>query len=365
MKNKAGLFGIYLPIFALTILATVTIRTVALFLHFDVDTGYFAYKTLISISDYALIAAAVFFISYIFTARRDLVFIPDFTSPMTYIPTGIVTAALIFMPFALTQRANKIFDFIEELKERGTQSALAQLPSQKFLVIVVIVTAVLSVASLVHFALTALVEAHSSSKRANFGLCTVVFLALYAMYLYFSTDLPINSPNKALDQMAYLFSAVFFLYETRLSCGREKWRQYISFGFVAAAVSAYSAIPSLIYYVVRGEITQNSIYELILTLALFIFITSRILLTSKLIENRDSNTVLAIAKAFDARNEELNPTPKSTDVIDITGEPIDSEESEEQEADENQITLDELPVLTDEENQYEESEKGKSEEEEI
>ena len=350
MKNKAGLFGIYLPVFSLIALSTVVIRTVALFLHFDVETGYFSNKILISVSDYIVIGASVFFLTYIISARRDISLIPDFTSAATYIPTGIVSAALLFMPFSLIKRAVATLDFIDELRESPFQSSLSQIPAQRLLFVILIVTALFSVASLVHFALTALVESHSNSKRANFGLCTVVFLSLYAMYLYFSTDLPINSPNKALDQMSYLFAAVFFLYETRLSFGRERWRPYIAFGFIAATVSAYCSIPSLIYYVVRGEITQNSVYELMLTFALFVFITSRILLTSKLIENRSSHTVLALATASDARTEEINPSPKESDVIDITGEPIE-ENADDNDTDENQITIEELTPEAEEQTQ--------------
>lgn len=360
MKNKAGLFGIYLPFFALIALGTTALRTVALFLHFDAETGYFSYKTLISISDYAVIAAAIFFLSYLFTARRDIALIPDFTSAATYIPTGIVSAALIFMPFALIRRADSILDYIAELTDVGTRSALSQIPSQRLLFVVVIVTMLFSVASLVHFALTALVESHSNSKRANMGLCTVVFLCLYAMYLYFSSELPINSPNKSLDQMAYLFAAVFFLYETRLSCGREKWRPYIAFGFIAATIAAYASIPSIIYYVVRGEVTQNSVYELLLTFALFVFITARILQTTALTQNRDSEMALALAFASDTRTEEITPKPVEEEVTEIVGEPIDDEE-EEAASDENQITIEELGALGEDNEQITETETEQNE----
>lgn len=363
MKNRAGLFGIYLPVFAFIALGTVVLRTIALFLHFDVETGYYSEKILISVSDYIVIGMSFFFLTYIFTARRDISLIPDFTSAATYIPTGIVSAALIFIPISLIKRAGAILDFIDELKGSFSNSAASQIPAQRLLFAVVIVTALFSVASLVHFALTALVESHSNSKRANFGLCTVVFLSLYAMFLYFSTDLPINSPNKLLDQMAYLLSAVFFLYETRLSFGRERWRPYIAFGFIAATVSAYSSIPSLIYYVIRGNVTQNSVYELMLTLALFIFITSRILLTGNLIEDRDSHTVTALAAAAEARIKEITPAPEEAEIVEITGDPIE-ENVTDTETDENQITIEELAELPTQEPEAPEEDASAAEEEE-
>ena len=56
MKNKAKLFGIYLPIFIVLIIAAVTLRTVALFLNFSPDTSYFSGKGLITAADITVIA---------------------------------------------------------------------------------------------------------------------------------------------------------------------------------------------------------------------------------------------------------------------------------------------------------------------
>ena len=340
MKNKAKLFGIYLPVYLAVTLTTVIMRTVALFMHFDAETGYFTEKTLISISDILVIAAAIFFLSYVYTARRDMKLIPDFTSPATYIPTGVVSVAIIFLFFSLVKRSISIFKKIEELKEYATPSSLSLIPAQRVVLIIIFITAAFAILSLIHFALTALVESHSSTGRANFGICTVVFLSLYSMYLYFSTDLPINAPNKALDQMAYLFAAVFFLYETRLSFGRERWRHYIAFGFIASVVSAYSAIPSVILCLAEGTVTANSVYELALTLSIFIFITSRLFLTGNLIENKESLTAVALIKASESRDEQINPIPEKPSVIDVEGEALDP--IAEEDADGNQLTIDDM-----------------------
>ncbi len=322
MKNKAKLFGIYLPVYLVITVATVIMRSVALFMHFDSETGYFTKKTLIGISDILLIAGVIFLLSYIYTARRDMKLIPDFTSPATYIPTGLVSVAIIFLIFSLFKHS------------------FSHSTSRMHIFVIIILTALFAILSLIHFALTALVESHSSTGRANFGICTVVFLALYSIYLYFDTELPINAPNKALDQMAYLFAAVFFLYETRLSFGRERWRHYIAFGFVASAISAYSAIPTVILYFAEGTVTSNSIYESALTLSIFAFITSRLFLTGNLIENKESATAVALIKAFEARDGLINPIPEKPEVIDIEGVALDS--APEDDVDGNQITIDDV-----------------------
>lgn len=340
MKNRAKLFGIYLPVYLTAAIAAVIMRCIALFMHFDYDTGYFTEKTLITVSDIAVIAVVIFMLSYIYTARRDMKLIPDFTSPATYIPTGIASVTIIFLFFSLCKRGASVLARIKELKDIATPSSLSMIPAQRVVLIIIVITAVFAILSLVHFALTALVESHSSAGRANFGICTVVFLSLYSMYLYFSTDLPINAPNKALDQMTYLFAAVFFLYETRLSFGRERWRHYIAFGFIASLLSAYSAIPSIILYFANGNVTTNSIYELALTLSIFIFITSRLFLTGNLIENKESATAIALIKASKARDEAINPIPEKPEVIDLEGEALDA--IAEEDTDGNQITIDDV-----------------------
>ena len=335
MKNKNKVFAMYSSIFIISLIATVTMRTVALFLHFDENRIYFSQKTLIQVSDYFLVAVCILFVTYIFTAGRDVKLIPDFTSPATYIPTGLVAAALVFMEVSLFKRSYATLKKIRLLKAMHSSEASSEI----LVFVILIITAIFSALSIVHFALTALTEEHSSSRRANFGLCTVMFLSLYTIYLYFSSELPINAPNKMLDQMAYLFSAVFFLYETRLSIGRERWRQYIAFGFIAAGISAYSSVPAIIYYFANGSVISNSIYEIMLSLALFIFITARIFLASRLIEDKRSHFVSALALSSDIRELTVNPKPTHLPVIDVEGEALIDENTE---ADENQISIDDI-----------------------
>ena len=100
---------------------------------------------------------------------------------------------------------------------------------------------------------------------------------------------------------------------------------------------AYSAIPSLIYYAASGNVTQNSIYELALTVATFIFITSRVFLTGNLIENKTSPTAIALMTASDLRDKEINPIPEKPEVIDVEGESLEPMIPEED--DTNQISL--------------------------
>ena len=164
---------------------------------------------------------------------------------------------------------------------------------------------VLGIFAIVHFIMTAILTEASSALRAGLGLCAVSFLALYAAYLYFSAELPINSPNKIVDQMAYLFAAVFILYEVRISLGREIWGAYVTFGLISALLTAYSAIPSLICYFAKGQTVSNSIYETALTLALFIFILARLALALRLPKDKESEFIARLKESADGRDAEI------------------------------------------------------------
>lgn len=348
MKYKLKLYGLYLPFFIVATLAAIALRCVALFLHFAPTNAfseaiYYKNTVLVDISYYIIFASAIFFISYIFTAKRGVKLIPSFTSAATYVPTGVLGVGLLFMAIHLFKTAAAVSSYkvtsIYEPQEYPT----------KLIVTVCVASAIFAILGIVHIFLTALVESHSSTKRAAFGLCTVLFLSIYTIYLYFSSEmppittvLPINAPNKIADQMAYLTAALFFLYEIRLSIGREKWRQYVAIGFIAAMVTAYSSIPTLIYYIAEGKVISNSIFEATLTFTLFLFIISRLLLAGYLIEDKESSAVSVLLAGADERERELNPTPEATEAIEPETEVV------EELPDQNQISIDELAAETDE-----------------
>lgn len=332
MKYKLKLFGIYLPIFVLLTAAAVVLRSVALLNSFNFYTGYYTDKLLLNISASLVVAGIVFFVSYIFFTDREIKLVPAFNSAANYVPTALVATALIFLEKPLISNTVSTLKNINYLKRVGTPASLTEAQSLTVTLVVLILTSVVALLATVSFCLSALSNKHYSTKRAILSLSTVLFFSFYAVFLYFNTDLPINSPNKIIDQLSHLLAAVFFLYEARIAMGREKWKSYIAVGFIAALMSAYSAIPALITYAVRGWVTTNSIYEMALNLAVFIFITARVIQTGYLIADKPSATVNALVDSANAREELINPTP--------TPEHENVETDEER--DDNQITIDDV-----------------------
>ncbi len=312
MRNKTRLFGSYLPFLMLLLLGAITLRSIALISYFNYDFHYFTVKTLPKIADALIVIATVFFIIYIIGTRKKLSLIPSFSSPANYIPSAALAAALVFTAVGF-------------LKSFVYSSS----PITRLLSIFLVVLAFLSTAYL--FFNTAFVRT-ISIRRASFGLSIIVFLAIYLSYLYFDGSTPITSPIKTVDQLVYAFCAVFFLYEIRLSLGREKWKAYILFGFITALLSAYSAIPAIIVYFVNGESVSNSIYESILTFSIFIFTASKILLVDKLTDANESQFITKLKEAAAKREEELNPKSEITETA-------EESDKEAEAPDENQISI--------------------------
>ena len=285
--------GVYLPLFAILSVFCVTLRTVALFYDYNIVDKFFDNKLLISTSNITVFVGALVLLTFTFVSKKIRA-VADFNNPATYIPSGIVSVALIFF-------------FVECISTLSSKNGglfskdVLTTPSNLLLLI----AGIMALFCVFNFFFTVFYVQKKNEPRAGFGLLTAVFLAIYALYLYFDFKLPINSPNKLVDQMAFLFSACFFLFETRISLGREKWRGYVSFGMIAAFISAYSSIPTIIYYIGKGQLISDSFAETMVVFTLFVYITARVILVDFLLEDEKNSCVLAIEELSKMRSEEL------------------------------------------------------------
>ena len=296
MSKKNKIYRTYLPFLIVAIVASAAFRTAAVILDFNPITGYFDSKILINIASVIVVASAVLFFTYPMVSDGKRKLIASFATPATYVPTGAVCASLFFFAFRASASLKPLYSAI---LTSVRFNIAANIPT--LITAILIPLAILSVG---YFLTNACVFERASQARAGFGIITVVFLSLYATFLYFDTTLTINAPNKIIDQMAFIFSALFFLYEIRISLGRDVWNLYTSFGFAAALLTAYSSIPSLVsYFTGRAEISYT-IEENALTLSLFLFIISRLFLAAKLDEDKVNEAVILIRAEAMAREEE-------------------------------------------------------------
>lgn len=268
-------------------IASISLRTYALLTSFNSVSMHFDEKTAISFGTAIVVLAVIGFASYLFLGEKEKDLIPRNDNAASFIPAGIVSTALLFMG----------------VKNIGLGFGGYPAGVLRTLALLSAILAFLSVGA---FFLSIFIEKKNDTYKAAFGLCIVFFLAIYASLLFFNKQThPTNSPNKLVDQMAYVFAALFFLYESRIPLGRAKWRPYVTFGLIATLLTAYSAIPSLIVYAVNGYVVSDSIIESVLSLTISVFIFSKVLQTRWLTLNAECPAAKSIVAMAKMREEEL------------------------------------------------------------
>ena len=290
MNKNSRRLTIYVTLVSLLTVLSLGFRTAACLTSLDIEYGYFNEKAFINTAGILLFGAILVAFSFAVSGQK-ISLRPSFCSPATFVPTGIVGAALLFFAARLFKEVGVIFKQNNGfLNLRNMQGASSQI----VLFATALICALGALLSILHFFLNAFITEAKTELRAYFAIATVITLSAYAAYLYFAGGTSINAPNKITDQMAYLFSALFFLYEARISLGRERWRGYCVFGLAAAACAAYSSIPSLILYFAKGTLLSKSLEETVLTLSLFIFITARVVMTITLRDTEKNGKIAVI-----------------------------------------------------------------------
>ncbi len=261
MNANSNKLRLYILIAFVLTAASVALRVFALFSRFDYVSGYYVSSPIVTAAYILPVVAVLLSLVLMYTLKQESLK-ATFYSPATFLPSGIVGVALV--PFAISLfKIGKSF-----LRTRSAYEILA------------FSTALLALLSICHFLLTALLTERRDFIRAYFAIATISMLAIYASVLYFDTSTPLNAPNKIIDQMAILFASIFFLYEARISLGREMWRAYSGFGLAAFALLSYSAIPTIIIYFAKGTLISASLEAAMLALALALFIFLRVCLVS-------------------------------------------------------------------------------------
>ena len=314
MKSKRISFR--LPFLLLLTIAATVIRSIAIFRDLDYKYGYFNSHTLISVSSWLTVGAILFLtvIAVIDVKQERLT--PTYHTPATYVPVCIVCTALAFMVKELFTRFSSYLEIRDTLGAAGPALVFS------------FIAGLLATASIASFFLFTFYKSPSENKRAVALVVISFFAVLYAAYLYFTTELPLNAPNKIVDQTAYTVCAIFFLYEARASLGRPIWRAYTVFGQAAALLCAYSSIPALAVYFIDGKVISNSIYESILTFALFIFIGARLILFTELESSDDCETVRAIKDIAKEATQDTQVCEEVTEADEVESSNVSEEISQ-------------------------------------
>lgn len=291
-------YRVYLPVIGVVGLAACVLRTVACLTSRTPD-GYFSSSALPDISVWLLVALSLFALTYALFNRSPSVRPILLSHPVHIIPSGLVAFAQVLLSV----------DLLSRLSDKSV-SDIGQ--------VLLVLTAMCGLLGAVYFVLCLCIKGDASASRAWFGMAASLFGALYAVCLYFDTTVPLNADGKITSQIVYLCMSLYMLFDVRLSLGRARYSVQIPVGFIAAALTAYAAFPSLITYIAQGVLVDQSLYETIYTLLFFLFLCARLYGLSHLPKDEVCVFAQAALAACEARIEET-PLP--------TADAIDTDES--------------------------------------
>ena len=306
MKKRTRPIDLYLITLLLLGGGAVILRTVACLTAWNGTTMHFDDRVCITIANFLAVLALLLFATYFIIAKKGENLVASSDTALTYIPSGMISVALLFI--AIQKLVGRSDPYFVKNPHISTLS---------------IIIAILGILSVISFFLTIFIQKNENVYKASFNMTVVVFLTIYVAYLYFNKQYhPTNSPVKIVDMMAYLFAAVFFLYETRISLGRALWRPYAFFGLAASLLTAYSAIPSIVYYVFNGVSLSDTVYESALTLSLCVFITARVILLRGLSNEGVCEAAQCVEALFEMREQQISQrnSHASTEATDDNNE---------------------------------------------
>ncbi|MBR2972253.1 MAG: hypothetical protein IKC61_04935 [Clostridia bacterium] len=340
MNTNSKRLGIYLAAVILLTSAATSLRTVACMTALNYGSGYFTDKTLINTANIIIALTVLGSFSYLFVAPH-INLRASFSTSATYVPAGVLGVATAFFGTKVLSYATGISVYPIFPDNMARMESIAKL--------VGILVALLAFLSIAHHFLSAFITESKTELRSYFAMATITFFALYSMLIYLDPTISIGDSSKILRLTAFITSAIFFLYEARISIGREMWRLYTVFGLVAAALCAYTSIPGIIVYYAKDSLISSadkyslvSIEEYLLLLALFIFISARLWITVSIREKKENELIKAFATYADERSQKVDESfsryqeifaSKQLSIFDLYGGEveIDTAESEEDE----------------------------------
>lgn len=285
MKKNTKSTLIYILSVVFLALVAAGLRLYACLTELDFATGYFESNLVSGISAGVAVAAALLAFSYLFFGKRHTP-APVAVKASSFIPAGAMAAVLLFLSVEI---------FVGTLG--GDELGLSE--------IFKLVLAALALISTFAFFFSVFYEKRENTRKAAYSIAVSLFFAAYAAHLYFNTPLPINAPAKITDQMAFLFSAVFFLYETRISLGRSLWRAHTAFGMLAAVLAIYSAIPTLIALIPKSSLISDSLAATVLLAVTAVYAIIRVATFALSDEDKICEAARAIEALAEKREAEL------------------------------------------------------------
>ena len=265
MKNRArSPYLLYLIALPIVMLATITLRSIALLCSYEPDIGRYTNQTL-SLVTGLLLAAMVGILAILAHEMKEmLAFKPSYRDLPTLFSGVFAAIALILF---------------------GITLPLGAFNESTYAITLAIFSGLMAIAGASLFILRSFDTKTHSGRLAILNLPLAVLGVSYPLYLSFGSEFRINDPAVIMATVSWILIAFFFLGEARIALDRAKWALHTYITVLAAIASATLALPNLIYHLVKGEaILGNSELDFVV-LAILLYTLARLFSIFRTITN--------------------------------------------------------------------------------
>lgn len=299
-------FGPYPLIAILLCVVACTLRTVATFLGVDAF-GYFEHSTLYKVSTWIIVASVVILLSLPLAYRKRRDALVEQTTPHTFLPSLMMGMLFLFF----------VGEGVFSLKGEYFIPTLDK--------ITFLLALGLGLVACIYFLSLAILESTMNDRKANLGMACVLFFGIYAAYLYLNTTVPRNAHIELSEEMTFIALMLYFLYEVRISLGKQRQTLYVTFAMIGGILCSYCVIPTLIYYIASGRLLASSLTSFLLLCGTLAFILLRLALFEKSPTDAPIPLVEQLMTVAKAREEEVREVealyaPSPIQEVEITAQ---------------------------------------------
>ena len=149
------------------------------------------------------------------------------------------------------------------------------------LVIMMILTVIFGIASsLYYFWCAATTTKLKKLPYKLFSLMPVLSCMFYLIYMYFSTDTVMNSPERTVTQLSVIVVMLYSVAEARFHFGIARYRMYIAISLITVAAVIVTCVPGFLLTAFwMMPFSSKTIYE-VLQLAVAAYIVFRLISTA-------------------------------------------------------------------------------------
>ncbi|MBR2340078.1 MAG: hypothetical protein IKA74_04530 [Clostridia bacterium] len=134
-----------------------------------------------------------------------------------------------------------------------TAISLASLASYRFLYILTVVLALLAIP---YFLYNVVLASKKKERQTLFGICCTLLLLLFAVLRFIAGEFMPTSPMNGIELISLALSALFMIYDCRLTMRRENWALHIMTGLSLIVIGFPFSASNIAYMIMDWDVSN-------------------------------------------------------------------------------------------------------------